>query len=105
MSLLRLYDSPIGWKGHALVGEQHGEVQVTGIPTIEVLPAEELLVELESCFVGRLKSHLSLDALQTCFFMEGWCGIQVVPMGEKMDLLKEERKGELAAARESKRAY
>lgn len=88
-----------------LVGDRHGDIQVADIPTIEVLPAEELLLELESCLVGRLKLHLEPDALQTCLFMEGRRGIKVVPMGEKMVLLKEERKGELAAARESKRAW
>jgi len=54
---------------------------------------------------GRLLYHLEVDALKTCLFMEGWRGIKVVPLGEKLVLLKEDRKGVLEEARAAKRVW
>lgn len=74
-------------------------------PFLEFLPDEVLLKELQNAMVGRLMYHLEVDALQTCLFMEGWSGIKVVPLGEKLVMLKEDRQGVIAKAREAKKAW
>ncbi|RHN79768.1 hypothetical protein MtrunA17_Chr1g0180931 [Medicago truncatula] len=75
------------------------------LPVLEILPAEDLLSELESCFVGRLFQHLEVEALQTCLFIEGWRGIKVVPLGEKLVLLKGNNMQDIVKAREEKQAW
>lgn len=75
------------------------------LPVLEILPAEDLLSELESCFVGRLFQHLEVEALQTCLFMEGWRGIKVVPLGEKLVLVKGNNMQDIVKAREEKQAW
>lgn len=37
--------------------------------------------------------------MSTCLFMEGWRGISVVPMGEKLVLLKGNQKEDVVKAR------
>jgi len=67
---------------------------------VDVLPEAELLDELENCFVGRLTLHMEAETLQTCLFMEGWRGITVVQMGEKLVSLKANRKEVITSAME-----
>ena len=82
------------------------EVVVTPeVPFLDIHPEEELLVELERCFVGFLVSHMEAEAVKTCLFMEGWIGIEVVPMGEKMVLLKGNRREDIVKARAKKRDW
>ncbi len=62
-------------------------------PALELFPEEEHLNELQSCSVGCLTIHIEAEALQTCFFMEGWRGVKVSAIGERLVFVTREPKG------------
>jgi len=103
----RIVEAGTSFRG-ALLGDRRSGKEGDNsdeLPALEILSEPELLEELERCFVGRLTQHMEAEAVQTSLFMEGWRNIKVVPMGEKLVLLKGNRKEDVTKTLEVNKAW
>jgi hypothetical protein len=69
------------------------------LPSLDILPSQDMLDYLKWCFVAELFENIDQKALQQALVMEGLHRVKATVMGEKMMLLHIEGMGDIEAVR------
>lgn len=68
------------------------------VPCLELVASQELVDELQGCFVGSLRQHREAHTIKHSMVMEGLEGISVIAMGVRLVLLQAPNRGVIVQA-------